>query len=158
EISGGVMAINTLGRGNATAGGIGFTADGRFILVAAGGPVVRAWDTLTGQEAGQLKGHSGSVSVLRVGPDGRSLVTGSVDTTALVWDLGNLPRVEVSREAPLAADELETIWGDLGKPDAAAGFAAARKLLTDRRQAVALLKDRLRPVPAVEDARIAQLV
>jgi hypothetical protein len=158
EISGGVMAVNTLGRGNATAGGIGFTADGRFALVAAGGPVVRVWDTLTGLETGQLKGHSGSVSVLRVGPAGRSLVTGSVDTTALVWDLGNLPRVEVAREMPLAADELEHAWGDLARPDAAAGFAAARKLLTDRKQAVELLKDRLRVVPAAEDARITQLV
>jgi RNA polymerase sigma factor (sigma-70 family) len=158
EISGGAMALATLGRGNATAGGIGFTADGRFILVAAGGPVVRAWDTLTGQEAGQLKGHAGGVSVMRVGPDGRSLVTGSVDTTALVWDLANLPRVEVSREVPLAADELETLWGDLAKSDAAAGFAAARKLLTDRKQAAALLGGRLRAVAAVEDALVAQLV
>jgi RNA polymerase sigma factor (sigma-70 family) len=158
EISGGMMAINTLGRGNANAGSVGFTTDGRFILVAAGGPVVRAWDTLTGQEAGQLKGHNGSVSVLRVAPDGHSLVTGSVDTTALTWNLGNLPRVEVSREVPLNADELETLWGDLAKSDAEVGFAAARKLLTDRKQAVALLKDRLRPVPAIEDARISQLV
>jgi RNA polymerase sigma factor (sigma-70 family) len=158
EIAGGVMAVNTLGRGNATAGGVGFTADGRFVVVAAAGPVVRVWDALTGQEAGQLKGHTGGVSVLRTSPDGRSLVTGSVDTTAVVWDLAGLPRVELAREAPMAGHDLESFWTDLAKPDAAAGFAAARGLLTDRKQAVAVLRERLRPVPAVEDARIAQLV
>ncbi len=158
EVTGGVSAVNALGRGNANAGTLGFTADGRFVLSAAGASAVRVWDTFTGQEAAQLKGHKGTVTHLRVATDGRLLVTGSVDTTALTWDLSKLARVELTREAPLTADELDALWGDLAKPDAATAFAAARKLLTDRKQVAPLSADRLRPVPVVEEARIAQLI
>jgi WD40 repeat protein len=154
----GAMNINAFTRGNANAGGLGFTPDGRFVLSAVGSPVIRVWDTLTGQEATQLKGHQGGVSHLRLSRDGRSLVSGSVDTTALVWDLGPLPRVELAREMPLAATDLDTLWADLAKPDPAAAFTATRKLLTARTQAAGLLKERLHPVPAADDAKIAQLV
>jgi hypothetical protein len=155
---GGAMNVATFARGNATGGGLGFTADGRFILAGSGGPSVRVWDTLTGQEAGQLKGHAGSVSTIRAAANGKSFVSGSVDTTALVWDVGQFSRLEPTRDTPMAANDLEAMWGDLAKPDAAAAFAATRKLLTDRGQAVEVMKDRLRPVPKVERGRIEKLV
>jgi hypothetical protein len=152
------MTVNSFSRGNAAGGGIGFSADGRYIVVSGGGSVIRIVDTLTGDEAGELKGHHGSVSTLRVSSDGRSLVSGSVDTTAMVWDLGQLARIELTRENPLSADEIEAIWRDLARPDAKTAFVATRKLLTDRDQTIKLLKDRLRPVPKVEESRIDQLV
>ena len=62
------------------------------MLASAGSPAVRVWDALTGQEAGQLKGHGGNVSYFRVAAGGQTLVTGSVDTTALTWDLTRLAR------------------------------------------------------------------
>jgi hypothetical protein len=155
---GGVMSATGFSRGNASGGGVAFTADGRFVLAGAGGPAVRAWDTLTGQEVGQWKGHQGSVSVLRAALDGRTLVSGSVDTTALVWDLGQLQPVELARQMPMAADDVESLWSDLAKPDPAAAFAAGRKLLTDRARAVDLLRSRLKPVPKADEARVEQLV
>ena len=158
EVMGGAMAISSISRGNATAGSIAFTADGRFILTAAGTPIIHVWDALTGQEATQLKGHNGSVSQLRITPDGRSLISGSVDTTALLWDLTQLARMDLTREMPLASADLDALWVDLAKPDPATAFAATRKLLTSRKQAVALLAERIHAVPPVEDAKIAQLV
>jgi hypothetical protein len=152
------MTVNTFSRGNASGGGIGFTPDGRYIVVSGAASAIRILDTLTGEEAGELKGHSGSISVLRVSSDGRSLVSGSVDTTAMVWDLGQLSRIELTRETPLTADEIESAWRELAGSDAKAGFNATRKLLTDRAAVVKLLKDRLRPVPEVEESRMAQLV
>jgi hypothetical protein len=145
-------------RGTVAGGGVAFTPDGRFVLAGAGGPAVRAWDTLTGQEVGQWKGHQGSVSALRASPDGRSLVSGSVDTTALVWDLGQLQSVELTRETPLAAADVEALWADLAKPDPAVAFAATRKLLTDRAQAVEMLRSRLKPVPKADEAQVDRLV
>jgi hypothetical protein len=154
----GVMNAMGIGRGNATAGGVAFTADGRFVLAGAGGPAVRAWDTLTGQEVGQWKGHQGSVSTLRAAPDGRSLVSGSVDTTALVWDLGQLQPVELTRETPMSATDLDALWGELAKADPTVAFAAMRKLLTDRPRAVEVIGSRLKPVPAADAARVEKLV
>lgn len=158
DVMGGAAAISALARGSANAGTIAFTPDGRFILTAASRSTIHVWDTLTGQEATQLKGHNGSVSQLRIAPDGRSLVSGSVDTTALLWDLTQLARVDLTRDTPLTAADLDALWLDLAKADPAAAFAATRKLLTARKQAVGLLAERIKAVPAVEDAKIAQLV
>lgn len=155
---GGVMSASAFTRGQAAGGGVGFSADGRFVTFGSGGPAVRVWDTLTGQEVAQFKGHQGSVSVLGVSPDGRSLVSGSVDTTAVSWALNKLPRVDVTRDVPLTQAEVDGLWADLAKPDPAAAFAAARKLLTDRTQTVALLADRLHPVPAADADKINQLI
>ncbi len=106
----------------------------------------------------RLTGHRGSVSVLGVSPDGRSLVSGSVDTTAVGWTLDAISKVDLTRDMPLSAADIETQWAELAKPDSAAAYTATRKLLTDRTQAVTLLADRLRPVPAADTDRIAQLI
>lgn len=158
QMGGGAMTITTFTRGQAAGGGIGFSADGRFVTFGSGGPIVRVWDTLTGQEVTQFKGHQGSVSVLGVSPDGRSLISGSVDTTAVSWALNKLPRVDVARDESLKQAEVESLWADLAKPDSAAAFTAARKLLTDRTQTVALFADRLKPVPAADAEKIGQLI
>jgi WD40 repeat protein len=155
---GGAFSITAFTRGNASAGGLGFSADGRFVVAGTGGPTLRVWDTLTGQEVTQLKGHQGSVSVVRTVPDGRSLISGSIDTTAVVWNLDHLPRLDLTRDAPMPGGDLEALWADLAKPDPVAAATATRKLLTERTQAVALLKDRLRPVPAADEARVAKLI
>ncbi len=154
----GVFSLDAMNRGNATAGGVGFTPDGRLIVSATGGPAVRVWDALTGQEVAQLKGHRGSVTQLQLAPDGRHAVSGGVDTTAVVWDLARVSRVELMRETPLAAADLDALWADLAKPDPGTAHAATRQLLTDRPAAVGLLAERVRPVPAVDEARIAKLI
>jgi RNA polymerase sigma factor (sigma-70 family) len=157
EVPGGVMSFAAFTRGTVTGGGIAFTPVGRF--VAAGrGPAVRVWDVLTGQSAGRLAGHQGSVTRLRLAPDGRHLVSGSVDTTAVTWDLGTVTRVEQAADAPLPAADLDALWAELARPDAAAAFAAARKLLTDRPSAAALIADRVRPVPAADAGKVRRLV
>jgi hypothetical protein len=81
-----------------------------------------------------------------------------VDTTAIVWDLSQTTRADVAREAPMPAADLEAAWADLARPGAAAAFAAARTLLTDRPAAVAMLRERVRPVPPADEARVARLV
>lgn len=158
QMGGGAMTINSFTRGQPAGGGVGFSADGRFVTFGSGGPTIRVWDTLTGQEVTQFKGHQGSVSVLGVSPDGRSLVSGSVDTTAISWGLNSLPRMDLARNESLKQTEVENLWADLAKPDSAVAFAAARKLLTDRTQTVALLAHRLRPVPAADAEKISQLI
>lgn len=158
QIGGGAMSVTAFTRGHAASGGVGFSADGRLVAFGTGGPAVRVWDTLTGQEVTRLNGHRGSVSVLGVSPDGRSLVSGSVDTTAVGWTLDAVPRVDLTRDMPLSAADVESLWAELAKPDSAAAHAATRKLLTDRSQTIALLADRLRPVPAADADRIAKLI
>ncbi len=58
----------------------------------------------------------------------------------------------------LTAKEAEALWKTLGDADAARAFKAIFALAKHPAEAVALLKGRLRPVPAVDAKKLAQLV
>ena len=49
--------------------------------------VVRIWDVQTGQLIERLRGHRDSVYSVAFTPDGRGLVSGSLDKTLKYWDL-----------------------------------------------------------------------
>src|SRR5262249_35668759 len=59
--------------------------DGR-VLAAAAGPAIRLLDLRTGKEFGRLRGHEAEVQALAFTPDGKALVSGSADSTGLVWE------------------------------------------------------------------------
>jgi WD40 repeat protein len=45
------------------------------------------WDVVTGKELARLEGHRGTVTSLAWSADGKTLVSGSNDGTALAWDV-----------------------------------------------------------------------
>jgi RNA polymerase sigma factor (sigma-70 family) len=132
-----------------------FAPDGRT-LVAAEGSAVRLWDVARGDDLGRLTGHQGRVEALAFAPDGRALVTGSADSTALVWDVGRLlPR---PRLAELRSGQAEALWDDLASDDAGKAYRAVVALSAAPKDAVALLKERLKPVAAADAPRVAKLI
>jgi WD40 repeat protein len=48
---------------------------------------LKVWDLKTGKEVRTLKGHSNSVYVVSISPDGNYAVSASFDNTLKVWDL-----------------------------------------------------------------------
>lgn len=44
------------------------------------------WETVTREEVLQLKGHTGPVTAITFSPDGRYLLSGSLDSTLYLWD------------------------------------------------------------------------
>jgi RNA polymerase sigma factor (sigma-70 family) len=70
--------------------GIAVSPDGRLLAQAGLDGVVRVWETASGREVGQFKGHRGRVATLAFAPDGKTLASGSADTTALIWDVAGL--------------------------------------------------------------------
>ena len=51
---------------------------------------MRIWDARTGELLERLQGHRGSVYGVIFTPDGRGLVSGSVDKTLKYWDVSRL--------------------------------------------------------------------
>jgi hypothetical protein len=86
------------------------------------------------------------------------LVSGSADTTALVWDLTGKLAVGDEWGKPLSAKDVEAAWQDLATDDAGRAFDAVRRLSAAPREPVAFLRRQLKPVAVVDARRIARLV
>jgi hypothetical protein len=117
---------------------------------------VRLWDLLSAKEIGRFSGHRGWVLSVAFSSDGTRLVSGGLDTTALVWDVRPF-----LRRAGAAADrteaELQSCWDDLAG-DASAGYRAVGRLVASPNQALALLRRQLKPATEPNAGRIARLL
>ncbi len=133
-----------------------FSPDGRFLASAtdARGPThgstVRVWDLATGRELRRFEGHLGRVKAIAFTPDGRSVVSGSEDATALVWDVSDL-KDSLKPGAPLSPQSLPACWNELASGDARAAYRAGWALSVP--SAVPFLRDHLRPAASAEQGR-----
>jgi WD40 repeat protein len=133
---------------------LAFAPDGK-VLAGADRRTVRFWDLLTGKELASRQGHSLDLVSVAFAPDGRRLVSGSQDSTALVWDVVGL-RPE-PRCVPLQEQDWPALWNDLAG-SAPAGFTALRRLEEDGPKAVRLLREHLRPKTFPKLARVSRLL
>jgi hypothetical protein len=106
------------------------------------------WDLPTGIEFAQRKAHALHLDdplpfapLLRYLPDGTKLVTGHIDTTALVWEAPVRPKSEKALDEKARA----AAWDDLGSADGAKGWVAVWSLADDP-SAAAFLRDKVKPV------------
>jgi WD40 repeat protein len=130
--------------------------DGR-VLAADGGATIRLLDLRTGKEFRQLKGHQADVEALAFTPDGKRLITGSADSTALVWGGAALapPALKVEEQS---ARRLDEVWSDLASSDAGPAFLGAATLFASPKEAVALLVERLKPAAAADARQVARWI
>ncbi len=104
-----------------------FSHDSRTLIWAGEtDPAVRLIEVASGQERHRLTGHRGRVWSLALSSDGRRLLSGSVDATALVWDLADPLR---GQSGPRTAEEREASWADLSSKDATRAYQAVRRLV-----------------------------
>ena len=110
---------------------LSFTRTACGWLSAGRNRAVWLWDLGTGQEVARLTGHTDYVFSLAFSPDGQSLVSGSGDGTARIWDI--LPREthqKARREAEALRPEADRLVENLLRTkhnDAAAVVAAIRE-------------------------------
>lgn len=113
-----------------------FSSDGRKLLTVDGAGTIRVWEVLTGQVIRTFAGHNGPTTA-HFSPDDHSIVGASYDAPVLIWDvygLGAPPRFDADR-----------VWKDLADASPAAAFRAVRELCAYPKEAVALLREKLKP-------------
>jgi RNA polymerase sigma factor (sigma-70 family) len=132
-----------------------FSPDGR-VLAAGSEHGVDLWDLAADAKLAALTGHRGRIASLAFSPDGKRLVSGSWDTTALVWDTSTLPA------APLPPNHADKrtgeLWEALGSPDAAVAYRAGWALTHRPAEAVAFFGEQLRPAVAADPVRLDRLI
>jgi WD domain, G-beta repeat len=110
----------------------------------------------TGQERGVYKGHLDTIWSLDFSPDGRLLVTGGLDHTALVWDVTGVSPDGHWRPRDVPEAELERLWGELAGNDGIKAYRAVWSFAAAR-QGPSFLARYLPPVLAHDD-KIAKLI
>lgn len=137
-----------------------FSPDGKSLAWAGwrNGTIIHIGEIATGRERLQFKGHRESIRVLTFSPDGKMLISGSRDTTALVWDLTGRIASARQNDKPLSAEDLKRRWDALGGEDAAAAYRSMQALAADPAHSVPFLHPRLQPVAAVDEERLNRLI
>ncbi len=125
-----------------------FSRDGRFLAAASGG-VLQIWETATWTKRNAFQGHRDQVTALTFAPSGQ-LLSGSLDTTVLAWDL-RPPRVAESVT-------LESAWNALAAREAGESFQSEGRFLSAPADTVRYFADRVKPVDAPAPERVQRLL
>jgi RNA polymerase sigma factor (sigma-70 family) len=135
---------------------IAFSPDDRMVAFAGRGEqAIHLLEVATGEESHVLHGHKGGITSLTFSADGRTLVSGSADTTALVWDLAG---GQGGKPGTVHPADLDACWANLAGSDAVRAFDAIRGLCARPEEAVQFLR---RHLPSAADpgaTRLAELI
>jgi hypothetical protein len=132
-----------------------FSPDNRMIAYAGHDSHIHLLEVATCKDRLQLAGNQ---SPMAFSPDGRMLISGSSDTAALVWDLTGKLEAKGKWRGALSAAELDSWWSDLAGADAAKAYQAIRRLAASPADSVPYLSKHLKPVPIVDQKRLAKLI
>ena len=130
-----------------------FSADGNSIASGGLDGTFRLWEIASGAERHRFIGHTGYVRSIAFSPDGRTLAASSPDAPVYLWDVYG----RSEPQPPATADELNQCWADLAGTDAEVAFNAIRRLIAAP-DGVAFLRDRLKPTPAADAAKLKELI
>jgi RNA polymerase sigma factor (sigma-70 family) len=123
-----------------------FSCDGRFLATAVSGGGLQIWEVATWTRRNEFKGgHRDGVSTLTFAPGGQ-LLSGSQDTTVLVWDT-RPPRVAGSLS-------LETAWNALAAREAGESFRSEGRFLAAPAETARYFAERVKPVESLDPRQV----
>ena len=134
-----------------------FSADRRLLVRARFDGIVYVYDMQSRTElAPPFKGHDGRVTAVAFAPNGKTLASAGMDSTALVWDVARLKRPAPPARVLEPAD-LERHWQAMAENDAAKAFDSIGALIASPSEAVAWIKDRVKPA-RLDTKHVADLI
>jgi RNA polymerase sigma factor (sigma-70 family) len=133
-----------------------FSPDGHTLSVGDAEGSIHLLELASGKFRRRLAGgHQSRIGALLFSSDGQRLISGSADTTALVWDLtGPLN----AKPKPLSAAELESCWAHLAGEDAEAAYQSIRRLAASPAESMPYLEKKLQPTASPDAKRVAGLI
>jgi WD40 repeat protein len=134
---------------------LAFSPDGKTLAAGDVSGVVHFWEVATTKVRAVLKGHQARVTSLDFSPDGSRLISGSDDTTALIWDLTGIADEKGAKT--LTSERLSSLWDELADADAGKAWRAGWRLAADPAASVPFLRKHVRPAE-VDAGRIAKLL
>jgi hypothetical protein len=131
--------------------------DARYVAVTfLNDPVVRLYRLSDSKEVATFKGHTDAVTCIAFSPDGTMIASGSIDKTAIVWNVKK--ELLAAAERPKSDRDFAKCWDTLrdGKPMDAAEAVASLAAAGD--DAVAFLEGKLTVTKKPEAARVKLLI
>jgi len=122
-----------------------------------GEQVITLWETETGRECGHYQGHRGKVRALAMSADGKLVVSGGDDTTALVWDATRPRTQRVIRNTAAAAD-MSASFKNLAGDDAEQAYASIWALIKAPKETVSFLADQRTLFEATDVLKIGRWI
>ncbi len=130
-----------------------FSPDGRFVIATSYTSssstgyrsYIYVWETATGKRRTMFTGHRGMVSSAAFSADGRTLATGSYDTTILFWDMTGQRRYGGASKNVLTKTDIERLTNILKEDNASNVAEAIGTLVAHPQLALAYLKKTLQP-------------
>jgi WD40 repeat protein len=132
------------------------------------------WDIFTDPKLAAFEGHEGEITCLAFSPDGKTLASGSSDTTILLWDIKNIfsgngayqphktDRIQRWFDSESQSEPLAALWKDLAsdEPPRPHGgpskcYRAMGSFIIEGNKAVAFLKEHI-PEAKPKDLRKIQ--
>jgi len=128
--------------------------DGETIAAATSSGTIVLFDSNNGRERTRLTGHTNMVTSMAFVSDGKTLATGDVDGTVLVWDVKEWTAPARAASTELKPDKLAALWESLGDADAGKAYKSITALASSPKASAAYLKGKLTET----DARFARWI
>jgi WD40 repeat protein len=143
--------------------------DGRMLASAGnpwgdGGPgrasnYIQIWEVATGRERCRFRSPDEGKTSLAFSPDLRTLASGSLDTTVLLWNLtGHQAKQGKIAPVQLTGRDLDGLWNALKGDDTPRAYRAIWKLALAPKDALPFLSKHLRPAAGADAERIKHLI
>jgi WD40 repeat protein len=128
-----------------------FSPDGKYLVAGLDNGGIRFWNADTGTVLHDVPAHSATVTSLAFADESKTLVSGSLDGTAIAWDMDHLLKKPAGDRG-----NLEPFWTALGQVDGEKAAQAMQALADRPAQTPAFFRERLQPVPVVDAKRLRQ--